>query len=44
VARAGEVVRLAPGFLRGELGEVDEVDRYADFGVWLELMKKAVLF
>ena len=42
VGRAGEVVRLAPGFLWGELGEVDEVDRYADFEVWLEVMKRAI--
>ncbi len=38
---AGQVDRLAPGFLRGELGEVD-AHAYAPLEVWLAVMGNAV--
>ncbi len=48
VPRAGVVERVAPGFLRGELGEVEDVTRYARLDVWVRVMegarKQAFLF
>ena len=41
VARAGIVDRLAPGFLRGELGAVEDQTRYAPLGVWLTVLQGA---
>ena len=42
VMRTGLVERLAPGFLRGELGPVEDDTRYAPLPVWQTLMEQAL--
>jgi hypothetical protein len=39
-ASTGQVAEMAPGFLRGQLGVVDE-ERYAPLAAWLQLLKNA---
>ena len=39
-ARTGEVVQCAPGFLRAQLGRVDDVN-FAPLGAWLRVLENA---
>jgi hypothetical protein len=39
-AKAGEVVQCAPGFLRVQLGRVDDV-HFAPLGAWLPVLENA---